>query len=90
MTATVASHFDTVLIGNADQGVDLPISGIVPHLGNQFIGAAHGKDDTKYNIINQGEIFDVKRLLCWCLSYEYYSIKGAIRVGIKDLLLPFE
>jgi len=29
----------------------------------------------------------VKRLLCWCFNYEYYSIKGAIRVGIKDLLL---
>lgn len=55
MTATVASHFDAVLIGNADQGVDLPISGVVPHLGNQFIGAAHGKDDTKCNITGQGK-----------------------------------
>jgi hypothetical protein len=31
--------------------------GIVPHLGNQFIGAAHGSDDTKYNIIDQGNFF---------------------------------
>lgn len=53
MTAAVASHFDTVLIGNTDQGIDLPIAGVVPHLGNQFIGAAHGMNDTKCNIMGQ-------------------------------------
>ena len=63
MTAAVASHFDTVLMGNMDQGIDLPVAGVVPHLGNQFIGAAHGMDDTKCNIMGQVNIFDVKRLL---------------------------
>ena len=28
MTAAVASHFDTVLIGNTDQGIDLPVAGL--------------------------------------------------------------
>ena len=64
MTAAVASHFDTVLMGNTDQGIDLPVAGVVPHLGNQFIGAAHGLNDTKCNIMGQDNLIDVKRLLC--------------------------
>lgn len=67
MTAAVASHFDAVLMGNTDQGIDLPVAGVVPHLGNQFIGAAHGMYDTKCDIIGQDnciDLIDVKRLLC--------------------------
>jgi len=64
MTAAVASDFDTVLIGNTDQGINLPVAGVVPHLGNQFIGAAHGMYDTKCNIISQDNLIDVNRLRC--------------------------
>lgn len=51
MTAAVTSDFDAVLFGKADQCVDLPVAGVVPHLCNQLIGVAHGLHDTKYNII---------------------------------------
>lgn len=70
MTAAVTSDFDAVFFGKADQCIDLPVAGVVPHLGNQLVGTAHGFYNTKCNIIVKTNVDElVKSRICPVLSF---------------------